>query len=190
MNEVTKIHLGRQAFTISVDAHHELKKYLEDIQKQVGEKDVVDEIELRMAELLAEHGVSGDKVVLSSDVEFLKKQLGSPADFIEEESETYTTTPRQLETKRLFRDTDNAVVAGVAAGLAQYFGVDVPLVRILFIIATVATFGWGILLYIALWLLVPEAKTSSDRLQMAGKPINVDSLKEIVERADVKGAAH
>jgi hypothetical protein len=47
MNEVTKIHLGRQAFTISVDAHHELKNYLEVIKKQVEDKDVVEEIELR-----------------------------------------------------------------------------------------------------------------------------------------------
>jgi phage shock protein PspC (stress-responsive transcriptional regulator) len=59
----------------------------------------------------------------------------------------------------------------------------------LFVIAVLITFGWGILLYIVLWLLVPEVKTSSDRLQMAGKAVNVDSLKEIVGRADVKGAA-
>jgi phage shock protein PspC (stress-responsive transcriptional regulator) len=82
------------------------------------------------------------------------------------------------------------MIAGVASGLAQYFGIDVVIIRILFVVATLITFGWGIPLYIVFWLLVPEAKTSSDRLQMAGKPINVDSLKEIVERADVKGAAH
>jgi phage shock protein PspC (stress-responsive transcriptional regulator) len=131
-----------------------------------------------------------NKVILLSDIEFLKTQLGNPTDFTEEDTVTSVNTSRQPEAKRLFRDTDNAMVAGVASGLAQYFGVDVPLVRIIFIIATLATFGWAILLYIALWLLVPEAKTSSDRLQMAGRPINVDSLKEIVERADVKGAAH
>lgn len=190
MNEVTKIHLGRQAFTISVDAHHELKSYLEAIKRQVDDKDVVDEIELRMAELLSEHGIKANKVILTSDVEFLKTQLGNPKDFTEDESETAAPISKQSETKRLFRDTNNALVAGVASGLAKYFGIDVLLVRILFIIAVLITFGWGILLYIILWLLVPEAKTSSERLQMAGKPVNVDSLKEIVERADVKGAAH
>ena len=190
MNEITKIHLGRQAFTISVDAHHELRSYLDAIEKQVGEKDVVDEIELRMAELLAEHGINASKVILSSDIEFLKSQLGNPTDFTEDTSEASYTVPKQSETKRLFRDTNNAVVAGVASGLAQYFGIDVMIIRVLFVVATLFTFGWGILLYIVFWLLVPEAKTSSDRLQMAGKPINVDSLKEIVERADVKGAAH
>jgi phage shock protein PspC (stress-responsive transcriptional regulator) len=189
MNEVTKIHLGHQAFTISVDAHHELKTYLEAIKKQVDDKDVVEEIELRMAELLIEHGVNTNKVILPSDVDFLKAQLGNPKDFKEDESENSISASKQSEVKRLFRDTDNAIIAGVASGLAQYFGIDVLLIRILFIVLVLITFGGGILLYIALWLLVPEAKTSSDRLQMAGKPVNVASLKEIVERADVKGAA-
>jgi phage shock protein PspC (stress-responsive transcriptional regulator) len=191
MNEVTKIHLGRQAFTISTDAYHELKSYIEAIKKLVGEKDVVDEVELRMAELLTEHGINANKVILVGDVDFLKAQLGNPKDFQEDDSdETPPSASKQFRTKRLFRNTSNAMIAGVASGLAEYFGVDVLLIRILFIVAVLVTFGWGILLYIVLWLLVPEAKTPSERLQMAGKPVNVDSLKEIVERADVKGAAY
>ncbi len=190
MNEVTKIHLGRQPFTISVDAHHELKSYLAAIKKQVEDKDVVDEIELRMAELLTERGITGNKVILPADVDFLKVQLGNPKDFTDEGEASAQTDTKQPDTKRLFRDTDNAMIAGVASGLSQYFGIDVLLIRILFVIAVLATLGWGILLYIVLWLLVPEARTSSERLQMAGKPVNVDSLKEIVERADVKGAVH
>jgi phage shock protein PspC (stress-responsive transcriptional regulator) len=79
-------------------------------------------------------------------------------------------------------------LAGVAAGLSKYFGIDVILIRILFVIG-VFTGGWGILLYVALWLLVPEATTSSERLQMVGKPVTVDSLKEVVARADVTSAA-
>ena len=188
MNEVTKIHLGRQAFTIAADAHKELRQYLDDIKDQVKDKDVVEEVELRMAELLAEHGIAGDKVILPRDVAFLKEQLGNPQDFKEDADETPGHTDKSSDTKRLFRDTDNGMLAGVAAGLAKYTGLDVLLIRILFIIG-VLTGGWGILLYLVLWLLVPEAKTSSDRLQMAGKPVTVGSLKEIVERADVKGAA-
>jgi phage shock protein PspC (stress-responsive transcriptional regulator) len=192
MNEVTKIHLGRQAFTISIDAYHELKSYLEAIKKQVDEdeQDVVDEIELRMAELLTERGIHANKVILPGDVDFLKAQLGNPKDFKEDGDETPPTASQQSSSKRLFRNTNNAMIAGVASGLAEYFGIDVLFIRILFVIGVLITFGWGILLYIVLWLLVPEAKTSSDRLQMAGKPVNVDSLKEIAERADVKGAAH
>lgn len=190
MNEVTTIHLGRQAFTISVDAQHDLRSYLAAIDKQVGDKDVIEEIEVRMAELLTERGINADKVILISDVDFLKAQLGNPKDFKEDEDETATADDSQNDSKKLFRDTNNAMIAGVASGLSQYFGIDVLLIRIVFVIFVLITAGWGLLLYILLWLLVPEAKSSSDRLRMAGKKVNVDSLKEIVERADVKGAAH
>ncbi len=191
MNEVTTIHLGRQAFTISAEAHKDLRGYLDAIKKQVSDKSVVDEVELRMAELLAEHGVTGDKVILPGDVDFLKEQLGNPRDFQEdgeESSGAQSENGQPVDGKRLFRDTDNAMLAGVAAGLAKYLGVDVLLIRLIFVLAVV-TGGWGILIYLVLWLLVPEAKTSSDRLQMAGKSVTIDSLKEMVDRADVKGAA-
>src|ERR1700689_1316299 len=116
MNEVTKIHLGRQAFTISVDAQHDLKTYLEAIKKQVDDAEVVEEIELRMAELLTEHGINANKVILASDVNFIKKQLGDPADFKDDEQES-AAPAAPASSRRLFRDTDNAMLAGVAAGL-------------------------------------------------------------------------
>jgi len=189
MNEVTQIHLGRQPFTVSVEAHSSLKSYLAAITKQVEDKSVVEEVELRMAELLTEHGISGDKVVLQSDVDFLKEQLGNPKDFKESDEEpSREEEPAESSPKRLFRNTDSAMIAGVASGLSSYFGVDVVFIRIIFVIAVI-TGGWGILLYLALWLLVPEAKTSSERLQMQGKPVTVEALKNAVERADVKGAA-
>lgn len=188
MNEVTKIHLGREAFAISAEAHHELRNYLDAIKRRVHDDDIVSEIEMRMAELLTEHGVSDDKVILPADVAFLKEQLGDPKDFAEEGQPEPAVERPSSDTKRLFRDTDNAMLAGVAAGLANYFGIDALLIRLLFIIATFAG-GWGVLAYIVMWLLVPEAKTPSDHLQMAGKPVTIDSLKEVVERADVRGAA-
>ena len=186
MNEVATIHLGRQIFTISVEAYKSLKSYIDAIKKQVGDDDVVNEVELRMAELLAEHGVSTDKVILPADVVYLKEQLGEPKDFGSRDEELPADKP--MGGKQLFRDTDNAMLAGVASGLSNYFGIDVLVIRIVFVIFVLAG-GWGILLYIVLWLLIPETKTSSDRLKMAGKAVTIDSLKEVVERADVKGAA-
>jgi phage shock protein PspC (stress-responsive transcriptional regulator) len=187
MNEVTKIHLSRQAFTISSDAYHELRTYIDAISRHVKDADVMDEIELRMTELLTEKGIDSNKVILPVDVEYLKSQLGDAKDFAEDGLDNET---EQTETKRLFRDTDNAIIAGVAAGLAKYFGLDAVLVRLLFVLLVIFTVGWGLLLYILLWLLVPEAKTPSDRLQMAGRPVNVNSLKEVAEQADVRGAAN
>lgn len=190
MNEVTQIHLDRQSFTISVEAHRALRAYLADIEKQVGSKsaDVSREVELRMAELLTERGVTGEKVILPEDVEYLKDQLGEPKDFKEDDDKHDDSAEADARLpRRLYRDTQNGMLAGVAAGLANYFGVDVLLIRVLFIIAVI-TGGWGILLYILLWLLVPEAKTSSERLQMRGLAVTVDNLKTAVENADIAGA--
>lgn len=188
MNEVKHIHLGRQQFTVSVEAYGELKRYLEAITKQVGDddKEVVEEVELRMAELLTERGCGEEKVVLPADVQFLKEQLGEPRDFKDEDGAEDTHT--EGRSKRLFRDTQNGMVAGVAAGLGSYLGIDAVIVRLLFVILTI-TSGIGILLYILLWLLVPEAKTASDRLSMHGRAVTIDTLKEVAERADVPGAA-
>jgi phage shock protein PspC (stress-responsive transcriptional regulator) len=185
MNEITRIHLGRQPFIIAVDAQKELKAYMAAIEKQAGE-DVVKEVELRMAELLTERGITDNKTVLAADVDFLKQQLGSPKDFKEDDNEADQEVSDTSD-RRLFRDTENGMLAGVSAGLANYFGIDPLLVRLAFVIGVI-TGGWGILAYVVLWLLVPEAKTSSERLLMQGKAVTVESIKEAVERADVKGA--
>lgn len=80
------------------------------------------------------------------------------------------------------------MIAGVAAGLANYFNIDAVIVRLLFVI-TIFFGGAGVLAYIILWLVVPEAKTASERLSMQGKPATLENLKRAVERADVPGAA-
>jgi phage shock protein PspC (stress-responsive transcriptional regulator) len=188
MNEVTQIHLGRQAYTISVDAHKELRAYLADIESNVGDKEVVNEIELRMSELLAERGVTGEKVILPADVDYLKQQLGEPADFSEKEDAAAEPKAEDKVSRRLFRDTDNAIVAGVAAGVGNYFGLDAVIIRILFVLLTIFSGGIGLVLYILLWLVVPPAETASEKLQMRGKSVTIESLKDSVDKADLPGA--
>lgn len=190
MNEVKHIHLGREQFVVAVDAHKELRAYLDAIKEQAGDsgQEVVKEVESRMAELLGEHGLGGEKVVLAEDVAFLKEQLGEPRDFKEDGDDTPTSKPAEEGTKRLFRDTEHGMLAGVASGLAAYLNLDVVVLRIIFVLLTCIS-GVGAVVYILLWLIVPEAKTNSERLQMRGKAVTVDSLKEVIDRADVAGAA-
>ncbi len=203
MNEIKRIHLGRQPFTISVEAHRALRDYLQEIERQVGaDSEVIKEVEMRMAELLGERGISGEKVVLTEDVDFLKEQLGEPRDFKDEDAKedeegsqkTAEDTAEKAENasasgpRQLYRDPEHGMIAGVAAGLATYLNIDVLIVRILFVVLAFAS-GAGIVLYILLWILAPEAKTSSDRLKMRGKAVTVDSIKAAVDRADFPGAA-
>jgi phage shock protein PspC (stress-responsive transcriptional regulator) len=188
MNEVTQIHLGRQAFTIAADAHTTLRAYLAAIEKAVKDKSVVDEVEWRMVELLTEHGITGEKVILPEDVEFLKSQLGSPKDFSEDEDDEKANQTDAGGNKRLFRDTDNAIVAGVAAGVANYFGIDAVIIRIIFVLLTIFGGGVGLVLYVLLWLVVPEANTASEKLQMQGRKVTLEALKDSVSSADIPGA--
>lgn len=195
MNEVTNIQLGREMFTIATDAYSTLQTYLHEIKKQVGDdgEEVVEEVELRMAELLRERGISKEKVILPKDVTYLKKQLGSPKDFKDEDDTTDVSNADESDgevvTKRLFRDTRGGIIAGVCAGLAEYTGVPTLVYRLLFIALTFAS-GVGVLIYLLLWFLVPEAKTSGDILQMEGRPVTVDGLKRMVKQANVPGVAH
>jgi phage shock protein PspC (stress-responsive transcriptional regulator) len=77
--------------------------------------------------------------------------------------------------KKLYRDTDTGKVGGVSAGLSAYFKVDVVLIRVLFV-AFVFAGGFAIPLYIILWILLPEAKTVSDRMRMRGDALTLSSL--------------
>ena len=189
MNEVTHIHLGRQPYTISVEAHNDLRAYLAAIATKVSDKEVINEVELRMSELLMERGVTSEKVILPEDVQYLKDQLGDPEDFSDDSESFETPKADDKTTKRLFRDTDNAMVAGVAAGVASYFGLDAIIVRLLFVLLTIFGSGLGIVLYLVLWLVIPAAETTSEKLQMQGKPVTLEALKDSVARADVHGAA-
>lgn len=187
MNEVTQIHLGRQSFTIAADAHHSLRRYLDSIQKKVDDDEVVREVELRMAELLSEHGITDDKVVLPEDVSYLKEQLGKPEDF-EAEARGEDASPIDRGARRLFRDTDNALIAGVTAGIGNYFGVNSAVVRVAFIILAIISWGAGAVLYIFLWLVLPPARTASEKLQMHGKSVTLEAIKQSVDKADIPAA--
>jgi phage shock protein PspC (stress-responsive transcriptional regulator) len=192
MNKIIKVNLGRQAFTLAQDAHELLKTYLDEIENTTGKSTaVIEEVELRVAELLTERGIDEQKVVLRSDIEAIKRQLGEASDFKDNDESAATAEDNESPVnaaKKLYRDTDNGMLAGVAAGLAAYFGIDALIVRLIFVIL-VFSGGAGILVYLLLWVLVPEAKSQADRLKMNGRAVTIDSLKEVVERADVPAAA-
>ena len=92
-----------------------------------------------------------------------------------------TTGP--LAGRRLFRDTGTGKVAGVAAGLAAYFNIDVTLVRVIMLAGLFAG-GFTFLLYIILWIVLPEAKTVSDKLRMRGDAMTLESFDSSARNND------
>ena len=181
MKEITRIHLAKTPFSVEVDAKKSLEQYLDSIQKNMhAEPEAMREIEARMVELLAERGVSKDGVISHDDILAVQKQMGEPQDFADGEvPETVDTaeTNASKPTKRLMRDPDNAILGGVCAGIAAYWGINPLWVRLLFIFSPFITFGTSLLIYIVLWISMPEAQTAAEKLQMRGEEVTLDSLK-------------
>lgn len=189
MKEITRIHLAKTPYDIELDAKEVLQKYLSEIKQMMGSEDAMYEIEARMVELLGERGVQSNGIIAMSDVEDLRSKMGLPKEFLDSESTEDSQTdltPSNSPAKRLMRDTDNAIFGGVCAGIAAYWGINPLWVRLLFIISPFITFGTALLVYIIIWISLPEAKTAAEKLQMRGEPVTLDSLKKAANNSESK----
>lgn len=200
MNKVFNINLGGQAFTIDAEAFYHLEKYLKAIDNHFrdseGHEEIVSDIESRLAELFQET-LGGRPIVTLKDVKRTISIMGTPEEFgadpIEEAStesgkgfdsgkRTSHSNKSWKTGKRLFRNPEDEVVAGVCSGIAAYFGITDPLwIRLFFVALTLMGFGTAIPLYIILWAVLPKAETASDRLSMRGETINVSNIGRIIE---------
>lgn len=194
MDKTYNISLGGFAFNIEDNAYTLLRKYLKDIsisiQNSPGVEEIIADIEYRMAELLREK-MMGREVVIPSDIDYLIEILGQPEEFYNDEfmddepgaKTTYTTTSNRQ--RKLFRDPDDKMIGGVCSGVAHYLGVDSSWVRIIIVLLPfldIILFGIStstvVFVYLILWLVVPLAKTTSEKLQMRGEAVNIDSIKD------------
>lgn len=83
--------------------------------------------------------------------------------------------------KKMFRDPERKVIGGVSGGIAAYLGIDIILVRVLFILLTFAG-GLGVFLYIIFWVCLPEARTLTDKMQMQGEPVTLSNIESNIKR--------
>lgn len=183
MKKTININLGGKPFIIDEDAYKDLDKYLNAIEKHFskseGFEDILYDIEVRISELLEEEG-DGGQIINLKKLEKVKNTMGRPQDFGATTEEELNSNNTHEQSKRLFRDPDEKVIAGVASGLAAYFGINDPIiVRILFVFLAMTSIG--LMIYIILWLAVPYAKTSSDFLAMRGEEINIKNIAKNVE---------
>jgi phage shock protein PspC (stress-responsive transcriptional regulator) len=187
MNKTININLGGFFYHIDEIAYQKLRTYLASISKSLsddahGKNEIIADIEARISELLSEKITDSRQVVSESDIEDIIVIMGQPEDYTEDEeaySDTsYSYNRNSSSGKKLFRDGDDKFLGGVASGIAHYFDIDTIWVRLLFLVITIAGVGAGILVYIALWVLLPEAKTTAEKLQMEGEPVNIDNIEK------------
>lgn len=195
MNQTVTVNISGIVFHIEVDAYEELKKYLNKIRSYFKNseecEEIMTDIEARIAELFNEKITSDNQVISSSYVEEVVSIMGKPEQYIDEDDEeeqkekaSATNNQRTYSSaKKLFRDPEDRMIGGVASGIANYFGIDAIWLRLFFVIALFV--GFGFLLYLILWVVMPEAKTASDKLQMKGDPVNINNIsKTFKDEAD------
>ena len=88
----------------------------------------------------------------------------------------------QKKIKKMFRDPDDKVLGGVSSGVAAYFGIDVVIVRLLFIVL-IFFGGTGLILYIILWIILPEARTITDKMEMQGEPVTLRNIESNIKKS-------
>lgn len=205
MNKTININLGGFFFHIDETAYQKLKRYLDAIARSLsddpqGKNEIIADIEARISELLSERITDARQVVNESDIEEIIAIMGQPEDYAEAEEAYNENTSysynRNTSSKKMFRDGDDKFLGGVCSGLGHYFNIDVVWIRLAFLILTLAGFGFGIIGYIILWVILPEAKTTSEKLQMEGEAVNIDNIEKKIRNefeslsSKVKEGAH
>lgn len=197
MNKTININLAGVIFHVDEEAYKVLTDYLQKLKKQFqgqeGADEILTDIEARIAEIFSDRLSESRQVVDMNDVNHVINTMGQPEDYESVEDEDETTSSRQESysqttydgPRRLYRDTDDNILGGVCSGMGAYFGIDPIWIRLIFV-ALVIGGGTGVWLYVILWIVIPEAKTTAQKLQMRGEPINVSNIEKSV-KDELKG---
>jgi phage shock protein PspC (stress-responsive transcriptional regulator) len=190
MNKTVNINLAGIFFHIDEDAYLKLQRYLEAIKRSFtdsqGRSEIIADIEARIAELFSERIKHEKQVIGNKEVDEVITIMGQPEDYLvddeifEDEPKSYQSRPSG-RSKKLFRDTDNSYIGGVASGLGHYLGIDSLWVRLLWILLAIGSGGTFIFIYILFWILVPEALTTADKLTMTGEPVNISNIEKKIK---------
>jgi phage shock protein PspC (stress-responsive transcriptional regulator) len=182
MKVTVNINLGGYAFNVDDDAYERLRQYMKSLEKEFsgepGASEIMTDIEGRISELFKARLNAYKQVITMKDVEEVMAILGSP-EVISGSEPSGEVPPRS--SRRMYRDPDRRVFGGVCAGISAYLDWDPLILRIIFAILIFAG-GFGLGLYIILWIVLPEAKTTAQKLEMRGDPVTIDNIKDSVRQ--------
>ncbi len=190
MEQTVSMNLSGMVFHIEKPAYANLQQYLKDIRSQLNftdnPEDTLQDVESRIAELFEEYLGSRKEVITQKDVERVKAEMGNPSNFNDGQEPYSTTSNSDRESSKSFpiaRDTDNNILGGVCAGIGNAYDFSPVWLRLAFV-AGVLIFGSGVLVYLALWLVLPVKKKSNEPLR--GQPSKA-GFKNLNFQAKIKG---
>jgi phage shock protein PspC (stress-responsive transcriptional regulator) len=191
MNKTLTINLSGIVFHIDENAYDVFNAYVDSIRRHFasseGKDEIMQDIEARIAEMFQLRVGESKQVITLRDVEEVTSAMGRPEQFGDEEATVAADkeTPLSGVKRRLFRSSDDEIIGGVCSGIAAYFGIDPVWLRLAFVLSVIF-FGTGIFLYIILWIVIPEAKTTADKLMMRGEQVTISNIEKNV-REEVEG---
>ncbi|MDR1349165.1 MAG: PspC domain-containing protein [Prevotellaceae bacterium] len=190
MEKVISVNVGGICFTIEIEAYEILKDYLDDFEKSLEKGDareIMEDVEMRIAEIFQETIKTTERVVNENLVNKAISILGKPdaQSGRQQADNSFSSAMNKVEDKfssfrrkhqRFYRDPDGKKMAGICSGIAEYFDIDVTIVR--FIALILVFTGFAIILYIILWIVTPEALSSVQKLELRGLPITSENIKK------------
>jgi len=187
MNKTVNINLAGVFFHIDEDAYERLQRYLETIRQSFsntqGRDEIISDIEARIAELFNAKVKNDRQVISIKEVEEIITIMGQPEDYMVDE-EIFEDEPKATHQttrstgKQLYRDTENGYVGGVSSGLSYYLGIESIWIRLLWVLLTIFSSGAFVLIYIAFWIFVPQARTTADKLAMRGEEVTISNIEK------------
>lgn len=188
MFKTLSVSIGNLPFVIEEHAYATLEKYLHAIRahfaKTADADEIVSDIESRMAEEFTEALGKHRKIIEQKDVDAVIASMGTVEDFRKfDEGETHDHKGYEhfsFQKIRLYRDADNQILGGVCSGIANYFGIDPIITRLAFGLSVLLG-GFGVLLYIILWIILPEARTTAQKVEMTGGRVTLSAIQKRID---------
>jgi phage shock protein PspC (stress-responsive transcriptional regulator) len=181
------MNLGGFFFHIDEDAYQKLNRYFDAIRRSLsndGRDEIMNDIESRISELFTEKLTNNKQVLGIKEVDDVIAIMGQPEDYKIEEDQpqqtNYSSNYNPIKTRKLYRDVEGGLIGGVLSGFGYYLGIDKLWLRLIMLVL-LFTFGTGVLVYIIFWIIMPEAKTTSEKLDMRGEPINISNIEKKVK---------
>jgi len=185
MNKTININLGGIFFHIDEVAYQKLKRYLDAVRRSLsddpkGRDEIITDIESRIGELLSDKVKDVRQVINEQDIDEVIEVMGKPEDYMVDDeifSDDSYESYGSKRPKKLYRDGGDKFLGGVSSGMAHYLNIDVIWIRIGWLIAAFG-FGFGFIVYPLLWILLPEANSTAEKLEMEGEPVNISNIEK------------
>jgi phage shock protein PspC (stress-responsive transcriptional regulator) len=185
MKITVSVNLGGYSFNIDEDAYSELKRYLKNLEIHfAGEEsasEILSDIETRLAELFRARLTGYKQVINIADVNDVISIMGNPEDISDNEGPSPKEKFSKPGAHRMYRDLDKRIIGGVCAGMGAYWDIEPWIIRVIFIALALGG-GLGVLIYLILYVVLPEAKTTAQKIEMKGDPVNIHNITESVKK--------